>query len=209
MHVLAVFAHPRRDSYTGAALDSFRAGLADGGHDAEIADLYREGFETRLQPKDYAQFRGEAMPADVRREQARVDRAEALAFVFPVWWWSFPAILKGWIDRVFSEGWAYSFTPGLSRGRLKDRPTLLLGTAGSRESTYRKYGYADAMRVQIDTGILGYCGLRDVEMRILYDVEQNPELRDHYLAEAREIGRWFLSESRQPRVPEIGSDRAA
>jgi NAD(P)H dehydrogenase (quinone) len=209
MHVLAIFAHPRRDSYTGAVLDALIAGLADGGHEAEIADLYREGIETRLQPEDYAQFRGEDMPADVRLEQARVDRAEALAFVFPVWWWSFPAILKGWIDRVFSEGWAYSFTPGVSRGRLHDRPTLLLGIAGSRESTYRKYGYGEAMRVEIDTGILGYCGLRDVEMRILYDVEQNRELREHYLAEAREIGQWFLSEARQPRVPELGSDRAA
>jgi|SRR5579872_177277 len=209
MHVLAVFAHPRRDSYTGAVLDALVCGLAEAGHDTELADLYREGIETRLQPEDYAQFKGEAMPAEVLREQARVDRAEALAFVFPVWWWSFPAVLKGWIDRVFSEGWAYSFTPGLSRGRLRDRPTLLLGTAGSRESTYRKYGYAEAMGVQIDTGILGYCGLRDVEMRILYDVEQNPGLRECYLAEVREIGRRFLAADRQPRVPALGSDRAA
>jgi NAD(P)H dehydrogenase (quinone) len=147
------------------------------------------------------------MPEDVRREQARVDRAGALAFVFPVWWWSFPAVLKGWIDRVFSEGWAYSFTPGLSRGRLKDRPTLLLGVAGSRESTYRKYGYGEAMRTQIDTGILGYCGLRDVTTRLFYDVEESPEVRARYLAECEALGRDFLAPGRTARVPQIGSER--
>jgi NAD(P)H dehydrogenase (quinone) len=200
---------PRRDSYSGAVLDAFLAGLTEDGHTAEVADLYREGFEARFQSEDYSQFRGAAMPEDIRREQARVDRADALAFVFPVWWWSFPAVLKGWIDRVFSEGWAYNFEPGMSRGRLRDRPTLLLGTGGSRESTYRKYGYGEAFRVQIDVGILGYCGLRDVGTHIFYDVEQSPEDRDRYLAEAREIGRRFLFPMRQRRIPDLGSSRPA
>jgi NAD(P)H dehydrogenase (quinone) len=208
MNLLTVFAHPIRNSYTGSILDAFLGGLNEAGfHAVEIADLYREGFSSNFRPEDYAQFRGKPMPDDVRHEQARIDRAEALAFVFPVWWWSFPAILKGWIDRVFSDGWAYRFEPGLSRGQLPDRPTLLLGVAGSRESTYRKYGYDEAMRVQIDIGILGYCGLRDVQTHIFHDVEQSPENRERYLAEAREIGRRFLSPTRQPRVPELSSDR--
>jgi NAD(P)H dehydrogenase (quinone) len=210
MHVLTIFAHPRRDSFTGAVLESLLDGFhAVEGHTIEIADLYGEGFESRFQPADYAQFRGETMPAEVRREQARFDRCDAVAFVFPVWWWSFPAVLKGWIDRVFSEGWAYNFEPGLSRGRLKDRPTLVLGVAGSRESTYRKYRYDEAMRVQIDVGILGYCGLRDVETHVLFDVEQSGDNRSRYLSEAREIGRRFLSPERQPRVPALGSERPA
>jgi NAD(P)H dehydrogenase (quinone) len=210
MHTLVVFAHPKRDSYTGAVLDAFLAGLSENADDTvDVADLYSEGFDPCFQPDDYAQFRGENMPPAIAREQERVTRAEALAFVFPVWWWSFPAMLKGWIDRVFSEGWAYSFEPGISRGRLRDRPTLLLGVGGSREATYRKYGYNDAMRVQIDIGVLGYCGLRDVEMQVFYDVEQSPENRARYLIEAREIGRRFLSPTRKPRIPEMSSDRVA
>jgi NAD(P)H dehydrogenase (quinone) len=86
---------------------------------------------------------------------------------------------------------------------------LLLGVGGSREVTYRKYGYDEAMRVQIDIGILGYCGLRDVETHVFYDVEQSPENRARYLAEAREIGRRFLSPERQPRLPQLSSDRVA
>jgi NAD(P)H dehydrogenase (quinone) len=210
MHLLAVYAHPLRQSYTGAILDEFLAGVTEPEpHTTEVADLYREGFESRLQPEDYEQFRGGAMPEEIRREQARVDRADALAFVFPVWWWSFPAVLKGWCDRVFSEGWAYNFEPGMSRGRLRDRPVVLLGVAGSRESTYRKYGYGEAMRVQIDVGLLGYCGLRDVETHVFYDVEQGPENRQRYLVETREIGRRFGSPTRVHRVPPLSSDRVA
>lgn len=210
MHVLAVFAHPNRNSFTGAILDRFLAGLgADGAHSTELADLYREGFDCRFQPEDFAQFRGETMPEAVLAEQRRVDRADALAFVFPVWWWSFPAMLKGWIDRVFSEGWAYNFEPGISRGRLQDRPVQLIGVAGSRESTYLKYGYGEAMRVQIDTGILGYCGLRDVAIVLFYDVEQSPENRARYLEDAENLGRRFLAPDRVKRTPKLSSERVA
>jgi len=209
MNVLAVFAHPRRDSYTGAILDATLAGLADAGHTSELVDLYREEFDARFDVADYAQFASKPLPQDVLHEQARVDRADALVFVFPVWWWSFPAVLKGWIERVFSEGWAYRFEPGLSRGLLRDRPTLLLGVCGSRESTFRKYGYAEAMRIQIDVGILGYCGLRDVHTQLYYDVEHGAEARIEYLEQARAQGRIFFSSARRPRVSELGSDRPA
>jgi NAD(P)H dehydrogenase (quinone) len=209
MKALIVFAHPRRESYTGAVMQALVAGLEESGHVVEIDDIYREGFESRFQPEDYAQFVGGEMPEEVRREQARVDLADALVFIFPVWWWSFPAALKGWVDRVFSSEWAYSFEPQQSRGRLRDRPTLLLGVAGSRESTYRKYAYDEAMRLQIDVGTLGYCGLRDVTTTILYDVEQSPDIRSRYLIEARELGRAFLSPGRKPRMPDLSSTRPA
>jgi NAD(P)H dehydrogenase (quinone) len=105
MHLLAVYAHPLRQAYAGAILDAFLGGLTEAvPHTCEVADLYREGFEMRLQPEDYAQFRGGSMPEEIRREQARVDRADALAFVFPVWWWSFPAILKGLVRSRLQRG---------------------------------------------------------------------------------------------------------
>jgi NAD(P)H dehydrogenase (quinone) len=84
-----------------------------------------------------------------------------------------------------------------------------IGVAGSRESTYRKYGYGEAMRAQIDIGILGYCGLRDVAVELYYDVEQSPENRARYLEEAEALGRRFLSPTRVPRIPAIGSERVA
>lgn len=198
MHVLVVFCHPRRDGFSGAVLDAFCSGLQSARHGVELADLYREGFDPRLQPEDYAQFEGRPMPADVLAEQARVERADALAFVFPVWWWSFPACLKGWLDRVLSSAWAYSFTPGLSRGLLPNKPTLLICVAGSRASTYAKYGYDLAMRTQIEIGILGYCGIRDVSTQFFYEVDDDAEARPLYLEQARHLGEQFLAPRRVP-----------
>jgi NAD(P)H dehydrogenase (quinone) len=197
MDVLAVFCHPRRNSFTGALLDGFVAGLAEAGHDVEVADLYREGFDPRFQAEDYAQFKGEPMPEQIVAEQRRLDRADALAFVFPVWWWSFPAMLKGWIDRVWSEGWAYNFTVGRSKGLLRDRPTVLLGSAATRAATYRKYGYDQAMRVQLEIGTLGYCGLHRVATHLFYEVDTNAEARREHLIRAHAIGASFPAESNQ------------
>jgi len=200
MHVLMIFAHPRRASFTGALLDAFADGVREGGrHTVEVADLYREGFDPRFQAADEATFRGEKpVPDDVRREQERFDRADAVAFVFPVWWWSFPAVLKGWIDRVFNLGWAYANESGVERGTLRDRPTVLLAVGGAPERTYRKYGYDQAMQVQMETGILGYCGLYDVETHLFYEVDGTaPEERGRYLARAREMGRGLVSPERR------------
>ena len=120
-----------------------------------------------------------------------------------------PGDLKGWIDRVFSEGWAYRFDPALSRGVLRDRPTLLLGIGASRESTARKYGYADAMQAQILTGMLGYCGLRNVDAHFFYDVEHSAQQREHFLDLARQCGRELFSSARIARNACVPSDRPA
>ena len=194
MHVLVVFCHPRRESFTGALLDGFVAGLVEADHEVELADLYREGFDPRFRAEDYAQFKSEPMPEEIVAEQRRLDRADALAFVFPVWWWSFPAMLKGWIDRVWSEGWAYNFTADRSKGLLRDRPTVLLGSAATRAATYRKYGYDEAMRIQLEIGTLGYCGLHEVATHLFYEVDTNAEARREHLIRARTIGRTFLSQ---------------
>ena len=209
MRLLAVLAHPERASFTAAVLDRFVDGARAAGHEVEVLDLYRSGFDPLLRGADHAQFDGGEMPADVRAEQARVDRADGLVLVFPVWWWSFPAVLKGWFDRVFSQGWAYDFTPGRSRGLLPDRPTLLIGIGGSRASTYRRYGYDEAMRTQIDVGMLGYCGLRDVETVLLHEADDDAAAREAFLATAHDLGAGFPG-GRTARDREIPSaDRPA
>ncbi len=191
MKLLTVFAHPRRESFTGALLDQFLAGAQEAGHEVELCDLYREPFTTFFRPEDYAQFEGGPMPDDVRREQARIDAAEGLAFVHPFWWWSFPAILKNWIDRVFSDGWAYHFELEGAKGLLSDRPVVILGSCGSSERTWRRYACDDAIRNEIDIGTFGYCGLTNVTRYMFYKVDNRPDLRERYLAEAGEIGRRF------------------
>ncbi|MCB1377557.1 MAG: NAD(P)H oxidoreductase [Alphaproteobacteria bacterium] len=185
MNILIVFDHPRRDgSFCGAVVDHLQEGLSAAGHTSEVADLRAEGFDPRLPVADEPDWDDPAKvySSEVLREQARVMRAEALAFVFPVWWWSFPATTKGWIDRVWNHGWAYG-----SR-KLPHKKALLIGTASSDAEAYAKRGYDTAMQTQLVTGIMQYCGIPEARLELLYDVMAGAEVRDQQLARVRALG---------------------
>jgi NAD(P)H dehydrogenase (quinone) len=189
LKILVVFDHPRRDSFCGAVLDSFLAGLAAAGHAAEVADLRAEGFDPRLPVADEPDWNDpkKVYSAEVLREQARISRNDALAFVFPVWWWSFPATTKGWIDRVWNNGWAYD------AGRLHHQKALLIGTASGTAASYEKRGYDGAMRVQLLTGIMDYCGIPQSDLHLLYDVMDGDATRQRLLASARDLGAGYFA----------------
>src|SRR5260221_6899103 len=104
MHVLSVIAHPKENSFSHTVLNRFAAGAVAAGHSHEVADLYREGFNPVMSERDMEQFEGVPMLDDVLAEQARIDRADALCLIFPIWWYSMPAMMKGWLDRVWSAG---------------------------------------------------------------------------------------------------------
>lgn len=188
MRILVVFDHVRRESFCGAVLDGFMEGLAQGGHTAELADLRAEGFDPRLPLADEPDWDDpeKVYSADVLSEQARIARNEAIAFVFPVWWWSFPATTKGWIDRVWNNGWAYG------KRKLGHKKALLIGTASAGAESYRKRGYEQAMRTQLLTGMMDYCGIAQCEMHLLYGVTESEETRRSGIATARELGMGYF-----------------
>ncbi len=109
MSALVVFAHPLRGSLCGRLADVAVEGLAAAGHDVELIDLYDRNFDPRLTPGERAAYYADRPEAsEVPGHAAALDRAEALVFVFPTWWFGPPAILKGWIDRVFAPGVAFA-----------------------------------------------------------------------------------------------------
>ena len=187
MKVLIVFDHPRGNSFCGAVRDRFVAGLHAAGHTAEIADLRAEGFDPRLPIPDEPDWDdgNKVYSAAVLKEQARVARNDALAFIFPIWWWSFPATTKGWIDRVWNNGWAYGAR------KLPHAKALLIGTASGDEAGYLKRGYDTAMRTQLLTGIMHYCGIPEARLEFFYDVMQSAEHRADLLTRAEQLGRAF------------------
>ena len=96
-----VYAHANPESFNHAVLEAFTKGLEDGGHTLEVVDLYAIKFDPCLTLDEFAQFtRPLQTPKDVLDQQEKVNQADALVFIYPVWWWSFPAILRGWFDRV-------------------------------------------------------------------------------------------------------------
>ncbi|MFC9287203.1 NAD(P)H-dependent oxidoreductase [Streptomyces sp. NPDC057052] len=176
MHTLLVAANPDPQSLTHHVLGRLEAALQPGS--VEIADLSEEQFDPRFTPADRrAYHEGGNYPADVTAEHRRLERATDLVLVFPVYWWSMPALLKGWIDRVFVNGWAFAHSPATGlRPKLQNLTTHLLPIAGDDLGTYERHGYERALRTQIEHGIVDYCGSRRGSTAFIYQSEQlSPE----------------------------------
>ena len=107
MRVLTVLDHPNPNSFSAAVAQEFMDGAKTAGHSVELADLHAEGFDPRwTMPDIEADGHANAME-DVAKEQARIARSDAICLVFPLFWWGMPSMMKGWVDRVWSWGWAY------------------------------------------------------------------------------------------------------
>ncbi|HCL4034549.1 NAD(P)H dehydrogenase [Pseudomonas aeruginosa] len=190
MHALIVATHPDPDSLTHAIAAQVAAGIAASGaqHSWEIADLAAEGFDPRFTRIDHGLLLKQAVPStDVAAEHARLERANALVLVYPIYWWSFPALLKGWIDRVFTQGWAYEDDAnGKLVQKLQHLQVHLLAIGGADQRTYARHGYFGAMKTQIDHGIFGYCGARVVTSELL--LASDAGFPQAHLDTARTIG---------------------
>ncbi len=108
MRILLIYCHPRPDSYCAALREVATEALKSAGHVVEVRDLYAEGFYPVLDAEERGRYydEGDHRP-DISSHVASLLRAEALVFVYPTWWFSPPATLKGWFDRVWLPGVAF------------------------------------------------------------------------------------------------------
>ena len=198
MHALIVVAHPNSRSLTHSVAAQIADGISSIPSDSfAIADLAAEAFDPRFTADDIAAHLREAPPpADVIAEQNRIDRADALVLVYPVYWWSMPGLLKGWIDRVFTNGWAYEEVPGTkSVKKLRHLKVHLVAIGGAGARTYAQHGYSDAMKTQIDHGIFDYCGAQVETSELL--LPSDADVPRSHLDTARTIGRNLFAASKQ------------
>jgi len=188
MHALIVVAHHDPHSLPHSVAAEVGTGLSASGHTFEIADLAAEGFDPRYSAADHRVHRTRATPpADVVAEQARIDRADALVLAFPIYWWSMPALLKGWVDRVFVNGWAIDYGPDTPvQKKLRHLHVHVLALGAADESAFERHGYAKAMNTQIDYGIFDYCGARVLTSELLLDSESGTA--QAHLHKARTVG---------------------
>lgn len=122
MNVLVVSAHPVAESYSNHLRDRVVAGLRGAGHDVRVTDLYAAGFEARLSLDEWRAHRVDAATKATLASHADDLRwARGLVLVYPTWWSGPPAIVKGWIDRVWIEGVAYTLPEGSARVRANLR----------------------------------------------------------------------------------------
>jgi NAD(P)H dehydrogenase (quinone) len=176
MRILLVLAHPLEDSFAAAVADTARRALQAGGHDVDWLDLYREDFDPRLSPAERRGYFTE--PYDVSGVgdiATRLQAAEGLVLVFPQWWFNFPAILKGFFDRVFAPGIA--FRPDPAGGRIVPQLTNIrhfwaLTTTGSPWWIVQLY-MGNPVRRLLKRGIANFCSKRLIfRMLTLHDMDR-------------------------------------
>jgi putative NADPH-quinone reductase len=161
MHVLLVYCHPKTDSFCAALRDAAQRGLESAGHTVESRDLYAEDFGAPMSAEQRARYYDEAENLrGVEDHVAALRRADALLLVYPTWWFGPPAMLKGWIDRVWLPGVAFRFGgPGVLRPLLTNiRRIGVVTTYGSRRWLLWFVGWPD-WRV-FRRGLRPLCGPR-------------------------------------------------
>lgn len=185
MNVLWIFAHPDQSSLNASLRDEGLAALAEAGHDSKVSDLYAMQWKPLLDRGDFADDREASMgigrasgyayergtlSRDIVEEQEKLAWADAVVFQFPLWWYAPPAILKGWIDRVFVKGFAYGVTdpdrPGRTlrygEGVLSGKRALVLTSSGGPRTSLGPRGIngqLDHVLFPLLHGTLWYTGM--------------------------------------------------
>ena len=152
MHALIVHCHPEPASFNAALAEVAATTLRARGYSVDISDLYREKFDPCERPEHYTNransavfsplgeqrhaFETNTLPEDIRRETARLERADLVVFQFPIWWHGQPAMLQGWFDRVFVSGGLYTSAMRYERGYFRGRKAVCSVTTGAPEIAF-------------------------------------------------------------------------
>lgn len=194
MKHLVVFAHPNPASFNHAILDAYTTELKASGHEVSIRDLYAVPFDPVIVQSDYDMINRGTPPEDIRREHDLIRWAGTMTFIFPIFWAGMPAMLKGYIEKVFSLGFAYIFEGDRPKGILKGKKAVIINTTGGALNYYQKSGMIENIRQTIDGGIFRFCGFQVLEHRFFVGVPiSTPAERSLMLEEVRGIARSLSS----------------
>jgi NAD(P)H dehydrogenase (quinone) len=156
-----IVGHPDPNSFTLAVAKTYCEALRDRGHEPVLRDLYRSGFDPCLKAGEIPRPGGFAPADDVKAERALVRDADVFAFIYPLWFYAPPAIVKGYLDRVFGMGFGYG--PILSGGNqplLVDRKMITFSASGAPSEWLEEEGSWNAIRTLFDSHLSRVCGLK-------------------------------------------------
>ncbi|XBM33658.1 NAD(P)H-dependent oxidoreductase [Bacillus licheniformis] len=174
MQTAVIYAHPNPNSFNGVILNQVIKALEDGKHFYDVIDLYRDRFDPVLlfdEKKRRSDMKRDPETAEYRRI---VKNADHLIFIYPLWWGGMPAIMKGFIDRVFAAGEAYTYQGKLPKGLLKARTASVYYTADA-PSWYLRFWRRDADWVTVKDVMLKFCGVRRVKRLLFAGVKDSSE----------------------------------
>ena len=206
MNVFIVHAHPEPQSFTTAMKDLAVQELTNAGHQVEVSDLYAMNFNPVASAADFGSrknpdylvyaleqrinYENQTIAPDIAAEIEKLVAADLVIFSFPLYWFSVPAILKGWIDRVLVSGLTYGGKRFYDQGGLKGKKALLSFTLGGRDHMFGPdaiHGEIETMLRPVLRGTLYYVGMDVLPPFIGYHVPYiSPEARQQILEDYKQ-----------------------
>ena len=192
MKAFIVYCHPSEDSFTSHVRDSFIKGIVDSGNEYILSDLYKMDFKSDMTEQEYlrdANYRNTpAVAADVLAEHEKINSADAIVFIYPVFWTEAPAKLVGWFDRVWSYGFAYG---GNKKMKMLEKG-LILCSAGNPLERLEQFDLLDSMK-KVMLGDRLFNRVKEAEFIVFDSTSRENPLReqnwDKNLEKAYEKGR--------------------
>ena len=163
MNHLIIIAHPRKDSLNYKVKDSIEDTFRAQGDKVKIRDLYSMNFSTVLGYEELKYLKEGNVCPDILVEQSYISWADELTFIYPLWWNAFPAILKGYIDRVFTHGFAFKVTDKGIEGLLKGKRVRLITSAGMDEQSLKDMDIFNSLKTTQDKGVFEFCGMETMD----------------------------------------------
>lgn len=159
MKQLIIIAHPKKDSFTHQLKVELVDRFYEQGNEVKVRDLYDLKFDPVLSAQELKFNKEGEFLADVVVEQNYIQWAEEITILYPLWWDAFPAILKGYIDRVFTNGFAFKINGKGPEGMLTAKRVRLITTAGMDEKTLQLSNVYEGLKTTQDEGVFGFCGM--------------------------------------------------
>ena len=201
MKVFVVYWHPEPQSFNGAMFRTACEALAVAGHEVRTSNLREMGFDPVSSRKNFATVKDpnyfkqqieemhatemNSFSAEIVFEMEKIEWCDLMIWQFPLWWFGLPAVLKGWVDRVFAMGRIYNFEHIYGTCFFRGKRALLSLTTGGPEEAYREGGFNGdiaAILRPIHRGMLQFVGFDVLAPQIVYaPVRMTDEQRQHYM----------------------------
>ena len=158
--LLIIYAHPNHDGSNGFFLKTILEKLEKKGFsDYEVIDLYKINYDPILKSSEVYSMGNKEVSQENLAFQAKIKKSEKLLFIYPTWWQNMPAILKGFIDRVFTSGFAFKYILGTPIGLLKGKRAAIF-TATGGPALYNKLIIRDQAIKLLSKHVLLMAGIR-------------------------------------------------
>lgn len=159
MNILLIYCNPNSESYSNAIKEILTEVCSDNGHDVRVRDLYALNFNPVLTITEMEAVKRGDIPDEIKEEHDHIRIAELIILIYPLWWNGPPALLKGYVDRVFSYGFAYAYNEQGAVKLLTAKNIIIFTPNGTPKDIYEKNGRYSSINQAMHDGIFRFCGM--------------------------------------------------